>query len=222
MSYDYSSLLRKLWHDPVWSKVISGVFLGLGALLVAYVSNRWFTEPHASTANTPQLQASTSSNQKPLPLSIESLKNLTYQIDGDYITLSDGKREFNPDTSSGKGLHEKAIAIFLTDHAFGDLDGDGVMDAVAVLQVSDGGSGIYYYLALVFNDHGTPIVSGPAYLLGDRLEFRSVIASPGSVEVQLMMHSQSDGLCCPTQYRHLKFTISNKALQCQTAPCSEV
>lgn len=222
MSSKYFSLLNKLWHDPVWSKVISGIFLSLGALFVAFFADRWLTKPQVSSENLPQSLAATSWNPKSPPIAIESLKNLTYQIEGDHITLSDGKREFNPDKSHGKGLHEKAIAVFLTDHAFGDLDGDGIMDAVAVLQVSGGGSGIYYYLALVFNDHGTPIVSGPAYVLGDRLEFRSVIASPGSVEVQLMMHSQSDGLCCPTQYRHLKFAISNKTLQCKTDPCSEV
>lgn len=29
-------LLKKLWHDPVWSKVIAGIFLATGAIISAY------------------------------------------------------------------------------------------------------------------------------------------------------------------------------------------
>ena len=43
------------------------------------------------------------------------------------------------------------IAAHLADHAFGDLDGDGTTDAIAILQVTDGGAGIYYHLTTIFN-----------------------------------------------------------------------
>jgi hypothetical protein len=154
------------------------------------------------------------------PLSMDMLKNLTYKIDGDSITLGDGRREFIPDVD--KGFHEKAIAVFLTDHAFGDLDSDGSNDAIAVLQVSDGGSGIYYHLATVFNDRGIAKQHGRAYVLGDRLQFRSVSIQDGKVTVELMMHGPNDGLCCPTQFRTLQFILKERALQCTTEPCSEV
>lgn len=153
-------------------------------------------------------------------ISMETLKNLTYRIEGDVITLQDGKREFLPD--DGQGMHEKTIAVFLTDHAFGDLDGDGSNDAIAVVQASDGGSGIYYYLATVFNDRGAAKQYGKAYVLGDRLQFRSVSIHEGKVTVGLMMHGPNDGLCCPTQFRTLEFIVKDRVLQCTTAPCSEV
>jgi hypothetical protein len=154
------------------------------------------------------------------PLSMDALKNLTYKIDDDSITLQEGMREFIPDAE--QGMHEKTIAVYLTDHAFGDLDGDGSIDAIAVLQKSDGGSGIYYYLAPVFNDKGTGKQYGKVYVLGDRLQFRSVSIHDGKVTVELMMHGPNDGLCCPTQFRTLEFILKNRALQCTTEPCSEV
>ena len=121
MPSNYAAFFKKLWHDPVWSKVIAGIFLALGALITAFFSERWLMSPQATPTEAPRLPIATSSSQKFPPITIESLKNLTYQIDGDRITLNDGKRKFNPDTSPGTGLHEKAIAVFLTEHAFGDL-----------------------------------------------------------------------------------------------------
>ena len=34
-------MLKKLWNDPVWSKVIAGTILGGGALLGSYFLNWW-------------------------------------------------------------------------------------------------------------------------------------------------------------------------------------
>lgn len=34
-------MYKKLWHDPVWSKVIAGIILGLGALGLAHFLNWW-------------------------------------------------------------------------------------------------------------------------------------------------------------------------------------
>lgn len=34
-------MFRKLWHDPVWSKVIAGIILGLGAVGLADFLNWW-------------------------------------------------------------------------------------------------------------------------------------------------------------------------------------
>ena len=36
-----ATMLRKIWHDPVWSKVIVGVVLSIGAATVAYFLDWW-------------------------------------------------------------------------------------------------------------------------------------------------------------------------------------
>ena len=36
-----TTLFTKLWHDPVWSKVIAGVILAVGATVATYFLNWW-------------------------------------------------------------------------------------------------------------------------------------------------------------------------------------
>lgn len=36
-----TAMFKKLWHDPVWSKVIAGVILALGATVAAYFLDWW-------------------------------------------------------------------------------------------------------------------------------------------------------------------------------------
>lgn len=213
--------VKKFWHDPVWSNVIAGTILTLFGVLFTYY---WVVQPTPAVATGPEKVAlstpAIAQVQVWPPITLDVLNNLTYQIDGEYITLQNGKREFNP--GSDRGIHDKAIFVHFVDHAFGDIDGDGSSDAIAVLQVSDGGSGIYYYLSTVYNDHGSPKVIGPAFVLGDRLEFRSVSIRDGKVAAQLMMHKPEDTLCCPSLFRTLEFVIKDKALLCRTEPCSEL
>jgi len=35
------SAIKKIWHDPVWSKVIAGVLLAAGGMIVAYLAGWW-------------------------------------------------------------------------------------------------------------------------------------------------------------------------------------
>jgi hypothetical protein len=211
--------LKKLWHDPVWSKVISGGILAIVGLLFAYLLDKqqptdklWIQEP---TPNSPI------SNLRPTwpPIAHDALKNLTYQIDDEHITLQNGEREFDPQV--GDQLHEKALFAYLVDHAFGDLDGDGNSDAVAVLQVSGRGTGKYYYLSVVYNDRGTAKVAGRAFDLGDRVHFRSLAVVDGKIQAELLMHGLDDGLCCPSVLRSLEFVVRNRALVCTTLPCPD-
>lgn len=34
-------MLKKIWHDPVWSKVIAGVILGIGTAAAVYFLDWW-------------------------------------------------------------------------------------------------------------------------------------------------------------------------------------
>jgi hypothetical protein len=42
-------MLKKLWHDPVWSKVIAGVILAIGALFGTYFLDWWPAIGHFTT-----------------------------------------------------------------------------------------------------------------------------------------------------------------------------
>jgi hypothetical protein len=90
------------------------------------------------------------------------------------------------------------ILVRATDwYYFGDLDADGVADAVIVLEADPGGSGVFFDLVPVLNRGGHALPLSPT-LLGDRVEIEFVeIASDGSVSVQMIKHGPNDPQCCP-------------------------
>jgi hypothetical protein len=89
--------------------------------------------------------------------------NATYTIDGQQFTLKDGKAEKDIPGSASK------IKIFNFEIPFyGDLNGDGIDDAVLTLVYTTGGSGTFYYIVAAINtDQGA--VGTNAILLGDRI-----------------------------------------------------
>jgi len=91
------------------------------------------------------------------------------------------------------------ILVRATDwYAFGDLDADGLPDAVIVLEADPGGSGVFFDLVPVLNRGGQAMPLTPT-LLGDRVEIEFVeISSDGSVSVQMIKHGPDDPQCCPT------------------------
>jgi hypothetical protein len=238
-------MLKAIWKDAVWSKVIASAIIGIFSIfffdLPGKLSEGKNSLNQSATVQSNNIPIKTSQYPTPIainnqvyvlntkqekfsnspPISLETLKNLTYQIGNDLVTLHEGKRLFVMDAVDGQHSHEYNIYAELVDHAFGDIDDDQAMDAVAVITSTDGGSGIFYSLALVLNNQGTPEVVNPTYLMGDRLVIRSISASKNLIEIEVLMHSETDGLCCPSKFRKLQFRLVNKALQCETPPCSE-
>lgn len=243
-------MLKAIWKDAVWSKVIASAIIGIFTIFFFDLPSKLSEGKTSLNASNENQSATAQSNSIPInisqpptpiainnqvyvlntkqekfskspPISLETLKNLTYQIGNDLVTLHEGKRLFVMDAVDGQHSHEYNIYAELVDHAFGDIDGDQAMDAVAVITNTDGGSGIFYSLALVLNNQGSPEVVSPAYLIGDRLILRSISASKNLIEIEVLMHSETDGLCCPSKLRKLQFRLVNKALYCDTLPCSE-
>jgi hypothetical protein len=80
--------------------------------------------------------------------------NITFTISGKSYTLTNGKVE-------------KEIAVF-GEPVYGDLNGDGVNDAVMYLTQETGGSGTFFYVVEAINYNG--FYKGTnAMLLGDRI-----------------------------------------------------
>lgn len=104
--------------------------------------------------------------EPPAPLTVEALKNAEYQsewpADG-VAQLTDGeyREKYVPDSAT-------ELVIRLDDIAFGDLNGDGVEDAVAILVTDPGGSGTFRDLAAFINQDGIPD-NVAAEFLGDRV-----------------------------------------------------
>lgn len=124
-----------------------------------------------------------------------ALENLTYQSeytqDGT-ATLVDG--QYREAAAPGSATE---IVVTLTDQrTSAELNGEPA--AAVVLVTEPGGSGTFYYLAVVTEQDGvwTNVAS---ILLGDRVQVNSVAINDNLIWVDMVTHGPDDPLCCPTQ-----------------------
>jgi hypothetical protein len=154
-------------------------------------------------ANTPTTAAST-----PLPLTEQVLANLEYSgIYDQAVKLSAGEYTGPPFVEGGASRP----TIALLTYAPGDLDQDGVSDAVVVLVENSGGSGNFIYMAAVLNESGIP-VNTSTILLGDRVKVQSIRVVDGQIDVTVATHAPEDPLCCPTQQTEETYLLNNGQL----------
>jgi hypothetical protein len=84
-------------------------------------------------------------------------QNATYTIEGDKVTLIDGKSADGNTTMFG-------------EPTVGDLNGDGANDAGVILVVTGNGSGTFYYAAAALNNTKSYTYDGTnSIILGDRI-----------------------------------------------------
>lgn len=133
-------------------------------------------------------------------LTPDVLSNMTYRLDdrGSVIVVK---------LVSSKG--QNGLGEFRLDKehfAFGDLDGNGVDDAIAVLVSSGGGSGAFYDLVAVMRLNGT--LETPAVRrLGDRIKINEISIKDGIVTVDMITQGPSDPMCCPTERKKLRLAV---------------
>jgi hypothetical protein len=131
-----------------------------------------------------------------VPLTTELLKNSTYLPPsgyGDPIELVDGlyQDQSDPNMPLTVRLLEETIA-------YGDVDGDGIEDAVVPLATNTGGSGVFMDIVLMSGESGTAAQIASAYL-GDRVIINEITAQLELVTVNMVIAGPNDPSCCPTQ-----------------------
>lgn len=143
-------------------------------------------------------------------ISLKDLQNFTYElgenssVDGGRAPLINGKWS-DADSGSTFTLHPT--------RAFGDLDGDGNGDAVAILVESSGGTGSFYYLFAIASRDGKPVQLGEPEWLGDRTVIeRLSIDRKGIITIRYVTHGDGDAACCPTMKIEDRFRIENGKL----------
>lgn len=106
--------------------------------------------------------------------------NITYKIEGEEFTLVNGKAE----KEIVPGAASKIEVMVWSKPAVGDLNADGANDAALVLNYSGGGSGNFYYVAVVLKNpkDGKTIVTN-AFLLGDRVTMEDISIKTGVIIV---------------------------------------
>jgi hypothetical protein len=97
------------------------------------------------------------------------------------------------ESSGANSLYVQMLNVY----AFGDLNGDGKDDAAVILAESSGGSGTFVSLVAIVNQNGTPHQESQVQL-GDRQVVNTVDISSGVIHLDMVVHSPTDPLCCPS------------------------
>jgi hypothetical protein len=106
-------------------------------------------------------------------------KNTTYLIEGQSVTLQDGKSE----VEAAPGSASKITTTFFGNEAKGDLNGDGIPDLAFLLTQNQGGSGTFYYVVAALQAKDGGYQGTNAVLLGDRIAPQTTEIKDGEVVV---------------------------------------
>ena len=107
--------------------------------------------------------------------------NATFTIDKAQITLVNGKAE----KEAAPGSASKITTALTDKRATGDVDGDGRADTIVVLTQQPGGSGTFYYVAVLLNG-ASGVTAIPATMLGDRIVVNGVRLDGATIVVDLL------------------------------------
>ncbi len=143
------------------------------------------------------------------PLTAETVRNaqvflttLTNDVAIPY-QLKDGRFQKGTDPSGASYADIK----LLDQMAFGDLNGDGVGDAVALIAENYGGTGVFVSLLAFVNEDGAPVQKA-ALGIDDRPVIGSLaFENNGEVTLEATLHTAQDPMCCPSQGTRQQFRL---------------
>lgn len=144
----------------------------------------------------------------PVAFSEDELKNASYTLpDIGGVQLKDGHFE----QKYGEGATQVNQFDF-QQMAVGDLNEDGAPDAVVILAVNTGGTGVFIYMAVLLNQGGKP-VQAAIEQLGDRVQVNALEISQGQIELNFLGFGPNDPMCCPSQVTDRIYTLQNGGLK---------
>ncbi len=143
-------------------------------------------------------------------ITLTALQNAIYHSPdwGDY-QLVDGIYH-RPPSAPGESP-EANMTELIEPVAYGDLNGDGVADAVVFLSTQTGGTGHFREMAAVINHDGTP-ENVSTVSLGDRVVIEAAQIDGGIVTLSMRVHGPNDGLCCPSQFETWRYQLEAGSL----------
>jgi len=139
------------------------------------------------------------------------LQNFTYSL-GENSSVADGKVPL----SNGRWTDPRSGNRYalLGVHAIGDLNRDGVADAVAVVTEHSGETGVFSYLFAIEPSPAGPAQLGEPEWLGDgTVVQRLQIDRNGVITVRYLTHREGDAACCPTMKIEDRFRVEHRRLR---------
>jgi hypothetical protein len=142
---------------------------------------------------------------------ITELENATYMgIEDHPVTLSNGRWEGQPFTEGGAS--KPSVGLFKDIYITGDLNSDGIQEALAVLWQNAGGTGSYIYIA-VMSKQNTDVKNLATTLVGDRVKLRAGSIESGKIILKVLQAGENDAMCCPGELVTRIWSLIDEQLQ---------
>lgn len=162
-------------------------------------------EPPIIASPTPSIVVATSTTPE----------NATYMIDGEAYTLTNGRSEKEIAPSFATTITTE----FFGAPVYGDLNNDGIDDAVVMLVQDSGGSGTFYYAAAALGDARGSYVGTNAILLGDRIAPQTLEIRNGVFIANYALRRREDPMSVqPSIAISTYMTISGNVLRALSSP----
>ncbi len=145
-------------------------------------------------------------------LTADQLKNAQYRLgardDFAFVQLTDGQYQHGTDTTTLDFAY-----VGLTEFAaIGDLTGDGVNEAAAIVVENYGGTGNFAFLTIFTNVNSLPVFLYST-MIDDRPIINSVAIENGEVHLDAITHGFEDAGCCPTLPTKRTYALVNNQLR---------
>jgi uncharacterized membrane protein len=114
------------------------------------------------------------------------------------IQLQNGRYVGQPFITGGAS--RPTVTLLPKPSALVDSDADGEREWLVVLAESSGGSGTFYYLA-VMQRRGVGFRSRATVSIGDRVEIERISVDGAMVRIDLLAAGDDDPACCPSEAR---------------------
>jgi hypothetical protein len=148
-----------------------------------------FSKLPAALAQSGASQLAPLTTKQQQPLTLNQVRNATFQIPLlGQVTLTNG-------TYRAPG---NVVVTMSQQMATGDVNQDGVADAVTVLRVTEANRKPTFYLAAVVNQAGKP-VNVATVSLAQGFAVKSLAMKNRQVTVKLLKYAPNDAPCCPSQ-----------------------
>jgi len=120
------------------------------------------------------------------------------------ITLADGHWSGEAYVAGGASRPEVLLLDF---YLSGDLDGDGSMEAVVLLNLSTGGTGQLLHLAVV-TSRNDALENRATVFVGDRIQLRGGRIDEGRIILDVVRAGAEDAACCPGEVTSLGWRLA--------------
>ncbi|KAA9131537.1 hypothetical protein F3N42_09475 [Marinihelvus fidelis] len=110
---------------------------------------------------------------------------------------------------------EARVSIKVLGCQWADLDGDGAIEAAALVSENFGGSGTFISLQVLDRQRGELFGRLPAEL-GDRVFPYDFAIEDGVIRVGLLAHAKNDPYCCPSVEETRRFAV--RAMRVEPLP----